>query len=162
MFLSSRVDERAGPNGTFWSYKQKRRWNRKIHSTIGETAKRRPRRPAGLGLGFRFCLFVFALMGPIQTTLNLSKKISETKNKKQNWRAIEPHWSDKKLAWGLAQVPHYPETRASPGGSLHRAWSFGIRSGRHAHAPGSSSASCCCSGSVGLNRNTTCIWYEYV
>ena len=31
----------------------------------------------------------------------------------------------------------------------HRARSFGIRSGRHAHAPGSSSASCCCNGSVG-------------
>ena len=33
-------------------------------------------------------------------------------------------------------VPHYPETRASPGGYLHRAGSLGIRSGRHAHAPG--------------------------
>ena len=44
-----------------------------------------------------------------------------------------------------------------------RTWSFGIRSGRHAHAPGSSSASCrCCNGSVGLNRNTTCIWYVEV
>ena len=41
--------------------------------------------------------------------------------------------------------------------------SFGIRSGRHAHAPGSSSASCCCcNGSVGLNWNTTCIWHGEV
>ena len=38
---------------------------------------------------------------------------------------------------------------------LHRTRSFGIRSGRHAHAPGSSSASyCCCNGSVGLNWHT--------
>ena len=54
----------------------------------------------------------------------------------------------------LAKVPHYPETRASPGGFLHRR----IRPGRHAHEPGSSSASCCCNGSLqrerGLNRNT--------
>ena len=62
----------------------------------------------------------------------------------------------------LAQVPHYPETRTSPGGYLHRTWSFGIRSGQHSHAPGSSSASCCCNGSVGLNWNTTCIWYVEV
>ena len=33
---------------------------------------------------------------------------------------------------------------------LCRTWSFGIRSGRHVHAPGSSSASCCFNGSVGL------------
>ena len=26
------------------------------------------------------------------------------------------------LVGELAQVPHYPETRASPGGYLHRAW----------------------------------------
>ena len=43
----------------------------------------------------------------------------------------------------------YPETRTSPGGYLHRAWSFGIRPGRHAHEPGSSSERCCCNGSVG-------------
>ena len=43
---------------------------------------------------------------------------------------------------------------SSPGGFLHRTGYFGIRSGRHAHAPGSSSASCCCNGSVGLNRST--------
>ena len=45
--------------------------------------------------------------------------------------------------------------------SLHRASSFGIRSGRHAHASGSSSASCCCNGFAGLNWNT-CIWYVEV
>ena len=44
----------------------------------------------------------------------------------------------------LAQVSHDPATRASPGGYLHRTGSFGIRSGGHAHAPGSSSASCFC------------------
>ena len=56
------------------------------------------------------------------------------------------------LVWqvDLAQAPHYPETRASPGGCFHR-----TSSGRHAHAPGSLTASCCfCNGSVGLNLQT--------
>ena len=57
----------------------------------------------------------------------------------------------------LAQVPRYPGTRTSPGGYLHRVWSFGIRPGRHAHGPGSSSASCCCNGSVGSGAATTVI-----
>ena len=60
---------------------------------------------------------------------------------------------------GLAQVTHYPETRVSPGGHLHRAWSFGIRPGRHAHEPGSSSASCCCNGSVGkIETHVSDMW----
>ena len=70
------------------------------------------------------------------------------------------------LAWALPAIPvggccrgHYPETRASPGGYLHRTWSFGVRPGRHAHGPGSGSASCCCNGGVGLNWQTTCIWH---
>ena len=63
------------------------------------------------------------------------------------------------LVGELAQVPHYPETRASPGGCLHRTRYFGIRSGRHAHAPGSSSASCCCNGSFGLNLHTCNMYY---
>ena len=50
----------------------------------------------------------------------------------------------------LAKVQHYPETRASLGGSLHRAGSLAIRSGQHAHAPGNSSASCCCNGRARL------------
>ena len=62
------------------------------------------------------------------------------------------------LVGELAQVPHYPEAKASPGGYLHRTWSFGIRSGRQTHVPGRSSASCCCNGSVGLNWHTR-IWY---
>ena len=40
--------------------------------------------------------------------------------------------------------------------------SFGMRSGRHAHAPGNLGASCCCNRSVGLNWHTTCIWYVEV
>ena len=51
-------------------------------------------------------------------------------------------------------------SRPSPCRYLHRIGSFEIRSGRHAHAPGSLSASCCCcNGSVGLNWHAACIWY---
>ena len=59
------------------------------------------------------------------------------------------------LAGGFAQVLHCRKTGASPGGYLHRTGSLGIRSGRHANAPGSSSSvSCYCNGSVGLNQHT--------
>ena len=47
---------------------------------------------------------------------------------------------------GIRSPPYEPE------------WFFGIRSGRHARAPGSSSASCCWNGSVGLDWNTTCMY----
>ena len=80
---------------------------------------------------------------------------------------VERNWtmSGEKAPWHgfllgveLAQLPHYLETRTFPGGYLHRAWSFGIRPDRHAHEPGSSSASCCCNGSVG-SIETQVPWY---
>ena len=37
---------------------------------IGQTAKRRPRRPAGLDLGFRFCLIVFAFYQNLKKAKN--------------------------------------------------------------------------------------------
>ena len=33
-------------------------------------------------------------LGPVQTAHKVPEVSSETKNEKQNWRAIEPHWSD--------------------------------------------------------------------
>ena len=53
------------------------------------------------------------------------------------------------LVGELSGVPHCPETRTSPGDYLYLAWSFGIRPGRRAHEPGSSSASCGRKESVG-------------
>ena len=69
----------------------------------------------------------------------------------RNWTTSggKAPWPGFLIVGELAQVPHYPETMTSPGGYLDRAWSFGIKPGRHAHEPGSSSASCCCNGSVG-------------
>ena len=49
----------------------------------------------------------------------------------RNWTTSggKAPWPGFLLVGELAQVPHYPETRTSPGGYLHRA--------------------CCCNGSVG-------------
>ena len=61
--------------------------------------------------------------------------------KRVGWTATGPSLSGRLHEPG--QVPHCPETKASPSGYLRHTGSLGIRSGRHAHAPGSSSSVSC-------------------
>ena len=95
-----------------------------------------------------------------------ARRLKQNKRAGFQWRCISRFYTlpyTDRLEWEISL--HLPYASAvslmlSAWLSPPRAGSLGIRSGRHAHAPGSSSsASCCCNGSVGLNWHTTCIWY---
>ena len=49
------------------------------------------------------CYQTFTLLGPAQTTLKSSEKISETKYEQQNERTMEPHWSDTRKEHGRSR-----------------------------------------------------------